>query len=132
MRTIFIPALRNLAIISTLLVLGPGISKARDAINTNCRDDTCSTVIPLRTMFNVQLQCQHLITYDLVERNSNATADKTNKLSSCDTRIQEPYLSFLQKDHARKKYRRKRASKSAKLNLPKKEERGTYHSSEVL
>lgn len=47
------PALRNLAIISTLFVLGPVL------VNVNTRtdsgDDAGATIISLRTMFDVQL-----------------------------------------------------------------------------
>jgi hypothetical protein len=49
------PALRSLAIISTLLVLGPVCQCRFEGDNTNRRDDARSTVIFLGTMFNVQL-----------------------------------------------------------------------------
>jgi len=53
----FIPAARSLPIISTLLVLGPGVNIELISIGrTNCGNDAGTTVVAGRNMFDIELE----------------------------------------------------------------------------
>jgi len=53
----FIPAARNLPIISTLLVFGPAVNIEVISIGqTNCGNDACAAVVAGGNMFNIELE----------------------------------------------------------------------------